>query len=151
MVAGVNRWYGIGNMVADPELRQGDSSTRTTFAIAINKPGQDSEALFLDVICWDGDRSKLASQVADFGRKGRTVFIDGEIEIRRFEGDEGPRKMYRIKAYTVRFLDRRPDDDEEPRSKRRQDDEEPRRRSKAQQEEEPKRRETARDYDDLPF
>lgn len=135
MVAGINKWIGIGNMTADPELKQGDQSDkdRTMFTVAINRPGQDAEATFLDVICW----GKLAGQVSDFGRKGRQVYVEGEIEVRRWETDDGDkRKMYRIKAYTVRFLDRKPDDDTE--------DEVPRQRQR-----EPKS--SAKDYDDLPF
>lgn len=133
MVAGVNEWHGIGNMTGDPELKQGDESDkdRTMFSVAINRPGQDSEATFLDVICW----GKLAGQVNDFGRKGRQVYIRGEIEVRRWETDDGEKKkMWRIKAYTVRFLDKKPEDagEEEPQ------------RARA-----PKN--TAKDYDDLPF
>lgn len=133
MVAGINKWHGIGNMTGDPELKRGSeddgSKDRCEFAVAINRPGQDSEATFLDVICW----GKLAGQVSDFGRKGRQVYIEGEIEVRRWETEDGDRrKMYRIKAYVVRFLDRKPEDAEQS---------EPRRQPK----------ETARDYDDLPF
>jgi single-strand DNA-binding protein len=132
VVAGVNRWHGIGNMTGDPELKQGDDADkdRTMFSVAINRPGQDAEATFLEIICW----GKLAGQVNDFGRKGRQVYIEGEIEVRRWETDDGDkRKMWRIKAYTVRFLDRKPDDaDDEPTRKR-----------------EPKN--TAKDFDDLPF
>lgn len=143
MVAGVNRWYGIGNMTADPEKKEGESEDRDRcqFSIAINKPGQDSEPMFLDVICW----GKLAGQVADFGRKGRPVFIDGEIEVRRYETEDGEKKrFYRIKAYTVRFLDRKPEgEDEEPRRERRQE------RRPAQEQSRPTV--SSRDYDDLPF
>jgi len=119
-MAGVNRWYGVGNMTADPELKRGDDSDkdRTMFAIAINT-SRDGEPTYLDCIAW----GKLAGQVKDFGRKGRLVFVDGAIEVRKWETDEGDRKkLYRIKAYAVQFLDKREDDggrdrDDEPRPK----------------------------------
>ena len=116
MSAGVNEWHGIGNMTSDPELRvsDGGSSDRCMFSIAINRPGQDNEPTYIDCICWD----KLAKQVADFGGRGRQVYVRGEIEVRRWEDESGARrKAFRIKAFTVRFLDRRPDRDDEERAR----------------------------------
>ena len=171
-MAGVNRWYGIGNMTADPKMSQGDNvdKDRCEFSIAINKPGQDSEPTYLDFVTW----GKLAGQVADYGRKGRLVFCDGELEVRKWQTSEGEnRKQFRIKAYVVRFLDRRDDRDEddgrrrsrddEPRRQRRDRDDEPRRRDRNDEprqrdhndeprEEAPRRsRDQASDFDDLPF
>lgn len=131
MAAGVNEWHGVGNMTADPEMKQGDDPdrNRTMFSIAVNKPGRDQEPTYIDMICW----GKLANQVNDFGRRGRQVYVRGELEIRKWEDNEGnPRKIYRIKAYTVRFLDKRPESEQE---------EEPRQQPQT----------TAEDYDDLPF
>jgi single stranded DNA-binding protein len=131
MAVGVNRWHGIGNMTRDPELKQGEQerSDRCEFSIGINKPGENNEPLFLDIIVWD----KLARQVSQYGRKGRLVFCEGEIEIRKWETQEGEqRRSIRIKAYVVNFLDRRDDDSRER--------------------EEPKRPTSrASDFDDLPF
>ena len=161
-MAGVNRWYGIGNMTADPKMSQGDNvdKDRCEFSIAINKPGQDSEPTYLDFVTW----GKLAGQVADFGRKGRLVFCDGELEVRKWQTSEGEnRKQFRIKAYVVRFLDRRDDReddsrgrgrDEEPRRQRRDRDDEPRQRDRNDEprEEAPRRpRDQASDFDDLPW
>jgi single-strand DNA-binding protein len=128
MAAGVNEWHGVGNMTADPELKQGDDpdKNRTMFSIAVNKTG-DQPPTYIDMICW----GKLANQVNDFGRKGRQVYVRGELEVRKWEDEEGKsRRAYRIKAYTVRFLDKRPDNDE-PQPQRQQY--------------------AAEDYDDLPF
>lgn len=108
MPAGVNEWHGVGNLTSDPELKRGDSddNNRCNFSIAVNKPGRDSEPTFIDMVAW----GKLANQVNDFGRKGRLVYVRGELEVRRWEDDEGnKRKIYRIKAYTVRFLDPKPE------------------------------------------
>ncbi len=42
MVAGVNRFHGIGNLTGDPKLSQGDDrdgkNDRCEFSIAINRP-----------------------------------------------------------------------------------------------------------------
>jgi single-strand DNA-binding protein len=132
-MAGVNRWYGVGNMTADPKVKKADEADRdrAEFSIAINNPGQDSEPTYLDCIAW----GKLAGQVGDYGRKGRMVFVEGAVEVRKWETDEGERrKQFRIKAYTVRFLDKRERDES--------DDERPTAKSQ---------RGSTADLDDLPF
>ena len=77
MPAGVNLFSGIGNMTADPKLKQGSDadSDRCEFSIAINKPTkrEDDNVTFLDCVSW----GKLAGQVNDFGRKGRMVYVQG--------------------------------------------------------------------------
>jgi len=107
--AGINNFVGIGNMTADPMLKEGqnEGSDRCEFSIAINKPGDNADVTFLDCVAW----GKLANQIHDFGRKGRLVAVTGEVEVRRWETDDGEkRKIYRIKAYQVRFLDPKPQD-----------------------------------------
>jgi single-strand DNA-binding protein len=146
MVAGVNEWHGVGNMTADPKLREGEdeSKDRCEFSIAINRPGQDSQPTYLDCIVW----GKQAGIVADFGRRGRQVYVRGEIEVRKWtpEGEERERKIFRIKAFNVRFLDRKPDDE----GRRRQDDEDepPARRASGRTD---SARSTTDDFSDLPF
>lgn len=133
---GVNKVTLIGNMTADPELTKGsdEDSDRVNFGVAINKPkrrGDDREPAptFLDIVCW----GKLASRVADWGRKGRLVYIEGQVDVRRWETDEGQkRKAWSIRAWTVNFLDSNPDRDE---GRRR----------------EPEPTSQASDFDDLPF
>lgn len=149
-MVGVNRWHGVGNMTSDPKLHQGDdedgSNDRCDFSIAINKPpgrgGQEPEPTYIDLVAW----GKLAGQVNSFGRKGRLIYVEGELEVRKWETDEGEkRKIYRIKTYVVRFLDRKPDSDEDDRpARRRNDDDEERPVSR-------KPRNKAEDFDDLPF
>lgn len=155
-MAGVNRWYGIGNLTSDPTMKQGDredgSNDRCEFSIAVNKPQgrseREPEPTYIDMVAW----GKLAGQVDKYARKGRLIYVEGELEVRKWkdkETDEN-RKAYRIKAYVVRFLDKAQQDDD--RDSRRRDDDEPRRRSR--DEDEPRRRERsykAEDFDDLPF
>jgi single-strand DNA-binding protein len=160
---GVNRFTGIGNMTGDPTLKQGEredgSSDRCEFAIAINKPQgrseHEPEPTYLDLVAW----GKLAQQVDQYGRKGRLVYVEGEIEVRKWEDkDTGDRrKAFRIKAYVVRFLDPAKRDDDDDRPRRREGRDESRRREEPQRrirEEQPRRRDSgykAEDFDDLPF
>lgn len=162
-MAGVNRWYGIGNLTADPTMKQGEreDNDRCEFSIAVNKPQgrseREPEPTYIDMVAW----GKLAGQVDKYARKGRLIYVEGELEVRKWQDkDTGDnRKAYRIKAYVVRFLDKaqQSDDDrgsrrrdEDDRGGRRRDEDEPRRQSR---DEEPRRERAykAEDFDDLPF
>lgn len=148
MAAGVNECIFIGNMTDDPQLKQGEDekNDRCNFSIAVNKATSrdDVPPTYLDMVCW----GKLAGQVADFGRKGRMVYVRGELEIRKWENDEGEtRRKAQIKAYVVRFLDRKPrddDDEDDPRRRKSRDDD-----SGSTRRRRPK--DDASDFDDLPF
>lgn len=150
MAAGVNECMFIGNMTQDPELKHGEEerNDRCNFSIAVNKATSrdDVPPTYIDMVAW----GKLAGQVADFGRKGRMVYVRGELEIRKWEDKESGeiKRKAQIKAYVVRFLDRKPTSDDE-------DDEQPRRRRNRDEDDEPRRtrrpRNDASDFDDIPF
>lgn len=114
----------IGNMTADPEFTRGQDTDgdRVNFGIAINKPkrpdGPEPEPTFLDCVSW-GQR---ASRIADFGGKGRLVYVEGEVQVRRWEKDGEKRRAYGIRAWTVTFLDRRQDEEGRPETANRSSD-----------------------------
>lgn len=122
----VNLWVGVGNLTADPEMKYTDGGTaKTRFGIAINKPGRrddrrDDEPLYVNVECWD----KLAETVAEYARKGRKVFIQGELmrDTWRDRDSDAKRERWYVKARVVQFLDRAPDRDDEPPRRRERDD-----------------------------
>lgn len=110
MVAGINRWTGIGNLTKDPELSRGDreDSDRCEFSIAINEGGRDRDGnepppTFIDCVLW----GKLAEGFARNMERGRAVYVEGKVEVRTWEDkDSGQkRKAWRIKVYTFRYLD----------------------------------------------
>lgn len=137
-----NRWSGIGNLTDDPEMRYAPSgSPVTSFAIAINngrdKDGEDRPPTYIDVVAWD----KLAENVAEYTRKGSKVYVEGPIQVDKWNDKESgaPRKRFLIRAFVVEFLT--------PRSQREDDDDRPRR----SRDERPTRRAPRDDLDDLPF
>lgn len=149
MSAGVNECTFIGNMTDDPKLSQADDekNDRCNFSIAVNKPTtrDDVPPTYIDMVCW----GKLAGQVADFGRKGRMVYVRGELEIRKWEDRESGemKRKAQIKAFVVRFLDKKPSRDDE-------DEDQPRRRRNSEDSERSNNRRPrndASDFDDLPF
>lgn len=103
----LNRVILIGRLTRDPELRYTPSGVAmTTFTLAVernytNQQGQ-READFINVVTWRG----LAENVANYLKKGRLTAVEGRIQTRNYENNEG-KKVYvtEIIADNVRFLE----------------------------------------------
>ena len=108
MAGSLNKVMIIGNLGADPEMRytpQGKAVT--TFRVAVNRrwTGQDGpheETEWFTVETWD----KLAERVGQSLSKGRSVYVEGRLRTRSWDGPDG-QKRYRteIVANTVTYLD----------------------------------------------
>lgn len=104
----LNRIILIGRLTADPQLRYtANGNAVTNFTLAVNKSfvGQDGErgADFIDVVVW----RKLAEACANHLAKGRLAAVEGRLEIRSYEDQQGVRrKAAEVVADNVRFLDR---------------------------------------------
>ncbi len=107
----LNRAQLIGNVTRDPELRQiPGGQTVASFSIATNfvwtdQSGQKQEkAEFHNIVAW----RKLAEIVGQFVKKGSKVYVEGRIQTRDWEGEDGV-KRYRteIVAENVILLDRK--------------------------------------------
>ena len=108
----LNRATIIGNVTRDPEVRQIPSGQSVcTFGIATNRTwtdasGQKQEQVeFHNVVAW----RKLAEICGQFLRKGRKVYVEGYLQTRDWEGQDGVRR-YRteIIAENMIFLYRPP-------------------------------------------
>lgn len=103
----LNRIILIGRLTADPQLRYtANGNAVTNFTLAVNKSfvGQDGErgADFIDVVVW----RKLAEACANHLAKGRLAAVEGRLEIRSYEDQQGVRrKAAEVVADNVRFLD----------------------------------------------
>lgn len=104
----LNRIILIGRLTADPQLRYTTNGNAVTnFTLAVDKPyvGQDGErgVDFIDVVVW----RKLAEVCANHLVKGRLAAVEGRLEIRSYEDQQGVRrKAAEVVADNVRFLDR---------------------------------------------
>lgn len=104
----LNKVILIGRLVADPELRYTQSGNAVTnFTLAVDRPYQsqsgDRETDFIDIVAW----RKLAETVANHLSKGRLVAVEGRLQIRSYDDQNGiRRKAAEIVADNVRFLDR---------------------------------------------
>lgn len=98
----------IGRLTRDPELRYTPAGVAVgSFTIAVDRPFTNQqgqrEADFIDVVLW----RRLAETCASHLGKGRLVAVEGRLQIRSFETQEGQRRrVAEVVARTVRFLDR---------------------------------------------
>ncbi len=108
----------IGNLTRDPELRYTPNGQPVvSFGVATNmvwtdKNGEKQQKPeFHNVVAW----RKLAEIVAQYLKKGRQVYVEGRLETRSWEGQDGV-KRYRteIIAKNVIFLGSRGDAPAEP-------------------------------------
>ncbi len=104
----LNKVILIGRLVADPQLRYTQSGIAVTnFTLAVDRPfvgqGGEREADFIDIVTW----RKLAETCANHLTKGRLVAVEGRLQIRSYDDQNGiRRKAAEIVADNVRFLDR---------------------------------------------
>jgi single-strand DNA-binding protein len=97
-----------GNLTRDPELRQlqsGTSVCKMRIAVNTRRKGQDGnwedKPNYFDVTVWGAQGENCASYLS----KGRPVAINGRLEWREWEGQDGnKRQSVEIIADTVQFL-----------------------------------------------
>ncbi|HHV71822.1 MAG TPA: single-stranded DNA-binding protein [Clostridia bacterium] len=103
----LNRIILIGRLTRDPELRYTPSGVAVaSFTLAVERPfvsqSGEREVDFIDIVVW----RKLAETVANHLNKGRLVAVDGRLQVRSYETQEGQkRRVAEVVADNVRFLD----------------------------------------------
>lgn len=109
-LAGLNRVVLIGNLTRDAELRfTPTGSSVATLRLAVNrrwtnKEGQRVDATdFFNVVVW----GKLAELCAEYVRKGSPVAVDGRLQSRSWETEDGQkRSAVEVVGENVQFLGR---------------------------------------------
>src|SRR5690606_35667748 len=103
----LNRVVLVGRLTKDPELKYTNSGTAVTnFTIAVNRPFSNDkgerEADFINCVIW----RKPAESLANFQKKGNLIGVDGRIQTRSFEGQDG-KMVYitEVVADSVQFLE----------------------------------------------
>ncbi len=106
----INKVILIGNATRDAELRHTQSGKPVSnLRLATNRTVHGQEATqFHTVICWD----TLAETTATYVKKGDPLYVEGRLEYRSFQDEEGKeRGVCEIIASDVGFLSRRPSAD----------------------------------------
>jgi len=103
----LNRSILIGRLTKDPELRFTPTGTAVcNFTLAVDRPFSNDngqkEADFIPIVVW----KKPAENAANYLRKGRLAAVEGRIQTRSYENNEG-RRIYvtEVVAENVRFLE----------------------------------------------
>jgi single-strand DNA-binding protein len=108
-MANINRVVLVGNLTRDPELRHTPSGMAVcSLRVAVNTRRKDSatgqwteKPNYFDVTVWGAQGESCSQYLA----KGRAVGIDGRLEWREWEAQDGTkRQAVEIVADSVQFL-----------------------------------------------
>lgn len=96
----------IGRLARDPELRYTPNGTAVAnFTIAVNRPFAkegDQQADFINCVVW----RRLAETLANYQRKGNQIAVEGRIQTRSYENQEGKRVyVTEVVADNIQYLD----------------------------------------------
>lgn len=95
----------IGRLTKDPDLRYTPNGKAVcSFTLAVDRPysGDKKEADFINIIVWN----KVGENCAQYLSKGRKVAVQGRLQIRSYEDDNGKKKyITEVVANSVEFLE----------------------------------------------
>ena len=102
----MNRVILVGRLTKDPELRYTQSGKGVaSFNIAVNRPFKtngEQEADFINGVVW----GKPAENLANYMKKGSQIGVDGRIQTRSYDNNEGKRVyVTEVVADSVSFLE----------------------------------------------
>lgn len=104
----LNRVILIGRLTKDPDLRYTPAGVAVCqFTLTVDRPfttqGGEREADFIPIVTW----RQLAETCANYLRKGRLTAVEGRLQVRSYENNEGKRVyVTEVIADNVRFLER---------------------------------------------
>ncbi|HHX9010278.1 TPA: single-stranded DNA-binding protein [Listeria monocytogenes] len=103
----MNRVVLVGRLTKDPDLRYTPAGAAVaTFTLAVNRAftnqNGEREADFIQCVVW----RKPAENAANFLKKGSLTGVDGRVQTRNYEGNDGKRVyVTEIVAESVQFLE----------------------------------------------
>lgn len=99
----------LGRLTADPELRRTNGGIPVaSYTVAVDRQGKDKQADFVDVVSW----RESAEFVARNFHKGKEILVEGKLQTRMFEGQDGKkRKAVEVVSDEIRFVGKKEDVD----------------------------------------
>lgn len=103
-----NRIVLVGRLTRDPELRHTSTGKAVAgFRLAVDRGTTNAQGErqtdFIDIVVWE----RQAELVSQYLSKGRLVLVEGRLEMRQYDAQDGTRRtVYEVRANTVKFLDR---------------------------------------------
>lgn len=107
-MASFNRVILMGNLTRDPDVRTvGVNGMKVArLGVALNERRRDRNGqiietpVFVDVDAWD----RLAELCGQYLSKGRTILVEGRLQMDTWEHDGESRKKLKVRASTIKFL-----------------------------------------------
>ena len=117
-MANLNRVFLMGNLTRDLELKYGKNGQPVTnLRLAVNRTyttqsgEKKEEVCFVTIVVW----GKQAESCHTYLRKGSAIFVEGRLQYRTWETDDGQKKsVLEVVADRVQFLDKKKKSDDEP-------------------------------------
>ena len=118
----LNKVILIGRLGKDPELRYTPNGVAVcNFSLAVERSFKNQngerEVDWIDIVVW----RKQAENCANYLAKGSQVAVEGRLQVRSYETDEGQRRrVAEVVANNIQFLDyndKAPGNNSEPQSK----------------------------------
>ena len=106
----MNKWIGIGNLTADPELKTTQSGYNVcSFSVAITRPYKtengESETDFIRCVAW----KQTAEFICKYFKKGRKIALEGTMQVRKWTDKDGKnRESTEAIIDRVEFCDKKP-------------------------------------------
>jgi single-strand DNA-binding protein len=106
----INKVILIGRLVRDPELKKTNTDIYVTqFTIAVNRnyktQNGETQADFINCVTWRG----LAENLCKYMRKGNAIAVDGEIQTRKYQDQQGTdRWVTEVICNNIVFLESKP-------------------------------------------
>jgi len=103
----LNRVVLVGRLTRDPDLRYTPNGVAVAnFTLAVNRPFSNQQgnrdADFINCVVW----RRQAENLANFMKKGSQVGVDGRLQTRTFEGQDGKTVFVtEVVADSVQFLE----------------------------------------------
>lgn len=100
----MNKVILVGRLAQDPEVRYTQNGKAvTSFSIAVDSGfGDNRRADFISIVAWE----KLAEICGNNLSKGRRVLIEGKLQVRSYETQDGQkRRVTEVIAQNVEFMD----------------------------------------------
>lgn len=102
----MNKFIGIGRLTKAPEMRTTtNGKSNTTFTIAINRNYSNKEGEqetdYIGCSAWN----KLAENIAKYCTKGMLVAVEGRIQIRSYDAQDGSKRyVTEVLVENIHFL-----------------------------------------------
>lgn len=105
-MATLNKVILIGNLTADPELKQTTSGISVvTFTIAVNRrvtKDADKQCDFINIVAW----RQSAEFVSRYFKKGKPILVCGSIQTRNYTDNQGNKRyVTEVVADEVGFVE----------------------------------------------